>query len=247
MSMDDELMNKLLCSICGGSSFRKQQVLWPDLISEWEISKFESDYIDEQQGCHCLSCGANLRIIALGNAIRSVIPTTATLYHAVHRGELDRLHVLDCNGAEGLSQILSQLPHYQRADYPEYDMQRLPFPDGSFDLVIHSDTLEHIENPLLALEECRRVLSGAGHLCFTVPVIHGRMTRSRAGLRPSYHGAPGSAKEDFLVHTEFGADVWTYLLRAGFDCVTVNHVAFPAATALTAKMSPPLPDLVENG
>ena len=143
-----ELMNNLICSICGGSNFKRQQVLWPKLISEWEISTFERDYIDDQQGCHCLNCGANLRIIALANAIRTATLTSASLYDAVRRDELDRLHVLDCNGAEGLSQILSLLPHYQRADYPEYDMRRLPFPDSSFDLVIHSDTLEHVEHPL---------------------------------------------------------------------------------------------------
>ncbi len=238
--MRDDLMEELSCSVCGGHRFDTQQVLWPELISEWEISEFERDYIDEQQGRHCLSCEANLRVIALANAIRSATQATSTIYEAVHRGELGQLRVLDCNGAEGLSQILSQLPHYQRADYPECDMRRLPFSDGIFDLVIHSDTLEHIENPITALEECRRVLAREGHLCFTVPVIHGRMTRGRAGLRPSYHGAPGSAKEDFLVHTEFGADMWTFLYRAGFDSVTINHVAFPAATAMTAKVTLPL-------
>ncbi len=90
------------------------------------------------------------------------------------------------------------------------------------------------------------MLAREGHLCFTVPVIHGRMTRNRAGLCPSYHGTPGSAKGDFLVHTEFGADVWTFLHRAGFDSVTINHVAFPAATALTAKVSLPLSGAEEN-
>lgn len=239
--MPIDAMNVFSCSVCGGSSFKRQKVLWSELISEWEISEYERDYIDEQQGCHCLSCGANLRIIALSNAIRSAIHTTRTLYDAVHNGELARLHILDCNGAEGLSRILSQLPHYRRADYPEYDMRQLPFSDGCFDLVIHSDTLEHIEDPVVALQECRRVLARNGHLCFTVPIVYGRMTRDRVGLPPSYHGAPGMAKDDYLVHTEFGADVWTFLHRAGFDSVTINHVAFPAAMALTAKLSPSFP------
>lgn len=207
-------------------------------MSEWQLTPYERDYVDLQQGCRCRDCGANLRIIALGNAIQSAIGTTLTVRDAVGSGDFDQLRVLDCNGAEGLSLALSHLPLYQRADYPEYDMRRLPFDSDSFDLIIHSDTLEHIETPGPALEECRRVLAKSGHVCFTVPVIHGRMSRSRAGLQKSYHGAPGSPREDFVVHTEFGADVWTFLHKAGFDCVTINQVGFPAATAITAYMSP---------
>src|SRR5208282_3830755 len=42
-------------------------------------------------------------------------------------------------------------------------------------LVIHSDTLEHVERPVRALEECRRVLAPGGRVCFTVPIIVGRL------------------------------------------------------------------------
>ena len=41
-------------------------------------------------------------------------------------------------------------------DFPAVDMHALPFHGKAFDLIIHSDTLEHVERPVRALEECRR-------------------------------------------------------------------------------------------
>lgn len=149
-------------------------------------------------------------------------------------GVLDHLRILDLNGAEGLSVTLSALPGYRRGDYPEVDMHDLPFEDGSYDLVIHSDTLEHVSDPVKALKECRRLLAAEGRLCFTVPAIVGRLSRSRQGLAKSYHGNPEDGRDDFLVHTEFGADAWCYVMRAGFTKLTLNQVNFPAALAITA-------------
>lgn len=232
-------MTDLICSICGGGSFREQVVLWPALIAEWQLADHERAYVDRQQGCLCTGCGANLRIIALADAIRAHAATLLPLKTAVAQGLLDRWRVLDCNGADGLSAVLAALPGYVRADYPAVDIRQLPKADASFDLVIHSDTLEHVENPLRALEECRRVLAPGGRLCFTVPTIHGRLTRDRAGLPPSYHGDPSEGRGDYLVQTEFGADMWTYVLAAGFTGLAINQVDWPSAIAISAWAGPP--------
>lgn len=233
-------MDDLICSICGGNAFREQKVLWAELVAEWQLNEAERNYIDRQQGCSCLACGANLRIIALGNAIRALVGTPLPLRQAIGAGAFEGWRVLDCNGAEGISAVLALLPGYLRADYPEYDMHCLPFADGSFDLLVHSDTLEHIEHPVLALEECRRVLNARGRLCYTVPIIHERLSRSRAGLSPSYHGEPAAGRADFLVQTEFGADAWTLVHRAGFTDLTLSQVQFPCAIAITAWTAPPI-------
>ena len=81
------------------------------------------------------------------------------------------------------------------------------------------------------------MLKPGGGLCFTVPVIVGRMTRDRTGLPMSYHGNPATAADDYAVRTEFGADAWTYLMEAGFTSVTIHAFAYPAATAFLASKS----------
>ena len=111
-------------------------------------------------------------------------------------------------------------------------MTRLPFEDRSYDLVLHSDTLEHVARPIRALSECRRVLKPGGFCVFTVPLIVDRLTISREGLPPSYHGTPSSNPADFLVHTEYGADAWKHVTLAGFRECRIFALDYPSAHAL---------------
>lgn len=48
-------------------------------------------------------------------------------------------------------------------------VERLPFPDASFDVVTAMDVLEHVDDDLAALAELRRVLRPGGLLLATVP------------------------------------------------------------------------------
>ena len=227
-------MPSLNCTLCGGTTFRQQPVLWPELIAQWQLGREEAAYIDDQQGCICCGCGASLRVAVLASALLEARGATGTLDQFCRTPQAQAIRILDVNGAAAISALLSDLPAYRRADYPAVDLHALPFEDGSFDLVIHSDTLEHVAQPVRALEECRRVLAPGGRLCFTVPVIVGRMSRSREGLAASHHGNPATAGDDLLVRTEFGADVWTYLMRAGFTRVLAHTLSYPAATAWSA-------------
>ncbi len=58
--------------------------------------------------------------------------------------------------------------------YPETDIQALPFPDSSFDVVVADQVLEHVRNPFKAIQESIRVLRPGGVLihttCFLNPV-----------------------------------------------------------------------------
>ncbi len=47
--------------------------------------------------------------------------------------------------------------------------QHLPFDDGSFDIVVCKDVLEHLLDPVQLIRECGRVLRDAGHIVISVP------------------------------------------------------------------------------
>jgi ubiquinone/menaquinone biosynthesis C-methylase UbiE len=134
-----------------------------------------------------------------------------------------------------LTSFLEKFPAHRLIEYPQFDMLNLKIKSESADLVVHSDTLEHIRNPERALSECWRVLRANGRCIFTVPIIVNRMSRFRAGLAPSYHGQSQVNADDQLVCTEFGADVWKFVVGAGFGSCEIFSFEYPAALVMIAK------------
>lgn len=63
------------------------------------------------------------------------------------------------------------------------DMQRLPFPDGSFDCIVATHVLDEVEDDGLGLRECRRVLSEGGRLLAPVPIHDSAVTLELAERR----------------------------------------------------------------
>ena len=178
---------------------------------------------------------SNVRSIALASAIKSHLGSGDTIEKVCEDQTYSATSILEINEAGDLTKYLQKFPGYVFAAYPEVDMHALPYKDQSFDLVIHSDTLEHIENPLHALMERSRVLKIGGSLCYPVPIVVGRMTRDRAGLKKSFHGNPVDTADDYLVHTEFGADAWMYLVDAGFTELSIHTFKYPAGIPFSAK------------
>ena len=130
------------------------------------------------------------------------------------------------------------------ADYPEYNLLSLPFPDGSFDFVVCDMVLEHVEgNPQDAIDEMRRVLRDGGIAVVTTPFIY------------RYHPAPG----DFwrispdglkLLFSKFSRIVdcggWgnfkaTRLLRTELRYVGIPRVAWHPLHRLAVKNDPEWP------
>ncbi|MBC7962535.1 MAG: methyltransferase domain-containing protein [Steroidobacteraceae bacterium] len=223
------------CPVCGNSEFNYAPVLWNDLISEWQLAENEVKYIDRQQGFFCVGCGNNLRSMALADAILRAYNFSGSLEQFVESDSAKTLMVLEINEAGGLTPVLKKLPNHRLVCYPEHDMTCLSFESATFDLVLHSDTLEHVYNPVAGLSECCRVLANNGHCIFTIPVIVDRFTRSRAGLSPSYHGSPTESGGNLLVQTEYGVDMWKDVLLAGFSSITVHCLEYPAGLALIAR------------
>lgn len=225
------------CEVCGGREFRDQAVLWPALVEAWQLSAAEAALIDVQQGTHCVACGANVRSLALARAIMRSRGVGADVGFAafVEAPAQRDWRVLEINHAGTLFPYLARLPQHRLVLYPEHDMLQLTFADASYDLVVHSDTLEHVSDPLQGLRECRRVLAPGGALVFTVPIVPGRLTRHRRGLPASYHGEESTDESGLLVHTEFGADAWTLVLAAGFSSCELVPFRYPSGLAIIAR------------
>ena len=207
----------IFCSVCGGTTFVERPVLWDKLVGEWQLAPHERSYIDRQQGTCCRSCGANLRSIALADAIRAAFGTGLTLADFVATSEAKRISVLEINQAGSLSPVLRQLTGHISALYPTVDMHAMPYADDAFDLVVHSDTLEHVAHPIRALDECRRVLRPGAALCFTVPTVVERLSRSRTGLPKSYHGSPETSTDDYVVQTGLAPTCGPISFAPGFQ------------------------------
>ena len=205
-------------------------MLWKELIDQWRLAAHEAAYIDRQQGLHCADCGCNLRSMALARAITACFDFPGLLAEFVRDETASRVRVLEINEAGRLTPFLAVMPNYVPARYPEVDMTALPFGDGEFDMVVHSDTLEHVPRPVRGLSECRRVLKPGGFCAFTVPMVVDRLTASREGLPPSYHGSPDNPA-DCLVATEYGADAWKHVVLSGFRECRIVPLEYPAAHA----------------
>lgn len=224
----------LRCPICSGSSFNQIKVLWPELAKQWLISPEEEAYIDRQQGFCCDACGANLRSMNLAGALLDHFAFNGTLSQFCSRSrEAKSLSLLEVNEAGTLTLALSSFRKYKLTRYPEVDMHKFPFADASYDIVIHSDVLEHVNNPGTGLTECFRILKPNGVLLFTIPIIYGRLSRKRDDTEPpSYHGDPAINGSDLQVHTEFGADFWVLLLEAGFRRIKLFSLTGPESIAI---------------
>jgi SAM-dependent methyltransferase len=173
--------------------------------------------------------------MALARAIVRFRGHAGPLSTFVEDSAQSKLRVLEINEAGTLNPLLSRLPGHRLLSFPEFDMANLAIPTNAVDLVVHSDTLEHVPDPLKGLRECRRVIDNQGAVIFTVPVVFGRLSRGREGLPPSYHGQRESTDSGMRVHTEFGADVWTFVVRAGFTSCELVPFLFPAGLAVVAR------------
>jgi SAM-dependent methyltransferase len=235
--VSDDLNPNTFCCVCGGTDFTSAEVLWQELIDDWQINPEETVYINRQQGTACRSCGNNLRSLAIAKAILAKYDFRGTLREFFSSDAGSKLRVLSINTSGGLSPAFELLENYQLAEYPEHDMTRLSFADGSYDLVVHSDTLEHVPEPVLGLKECSRLLAPGGSCIFTIPMIIGRMSTDRKGKKMSYHGSVVTSAGDWAVQTEYGADAWTDCIKAGFSSVAIHCLEYPSAFAFECRNS----------
>ena len=218
-------------------------MLWHELVEAWELSPAQHEEIDRREGTACATCRSSIRMRQLASVIVAEMNGQLgtgfkSLSSLCRSQQAALLHVAEINAAGALHKFLSSLRGLHYSEYGSTDpavrsedLMSLSYPDCAFDLVITSETLEHVPDFDRALREIRRVLKPGGMHIFTIPVISSRATRSRASivegevihsLPPSYHGAPNKGGEDLLVFHEFGGDVVIAIEAAGFTVRTVT-------------------------
>ena len=98
------------------------------------------------------------------------------IYDAKKASETDVLHVSPENFLRKIfkekykSYISSDL--YREDVDHQFDIQSIPYPDNSFDMVFASHVLEYVKNDRQAIQEIKRVLRPGGLAFLPVPMLH---------------------------------------------------------------------------
>ena len=143
-------------------------------------------------GRHVYECARRgARVVALDYAADEVVETRDTLAAMVEQGDItpDRL-----------------------VGVLRGDATRLPFPDDTFDVVITSEVLEHIQDDVTAISEMVRVLRPGGRFAATVPAWSPEVVNWK--LSDEYH-APKSVGGHVRIYTK--TELRAKLRSAGLD------------------------------
>lgn len=239
------------CPVCGKPALflHRPGVVPAELARRWGLTPRLVAAVAHKETDLCSRCGAKLRARRLARVLLDLDPAGGARSVAgwVGTPEARALRVAEFNRVEGLHDALARLPRFTATDFRDdaepgtvvdgvrtEDLTRLTFADGSFDLVVTSETLEHVPDLDRALAEIFRVLAPGGRHVFTVPWLPGvPQTYPRARIGPD--GArvdlavpiahPGG-DWGYPVFTEIGADLPDRLRAAGFEA----EVRFGPAT-----------------
>jgi SAM-dependent methyltransferase len=238
------------CEVCGrfGPRLYRRRVIPPRLEQLWALSPGVAEALARKESMDCAWCGAKLRARRLALVVLGLYPVGNPPFPArsavewVGTSEARALRVAEINRIEGLHEALSGLPRLGFSDFVpgaaagesvegvcSEDLTRLSYADESFDLVLTSESLEHVPDLAAALAEIRRVLVPGGRHVFTVPVLPGVFrTYGRLRLRPD--GSTEALAPEirhpggdvgYPVFTEIGTDFPEILRQAGFETEVV--------------------------
>ena len=233
------------CAVCGSdSSFRfDSTIITPQLQKAWGISDNLVEAFNRKESMFCSYCGASLRIRHLATVLMQTFlqisgTSCESVVELLRNKEFRQLKIAEINACGALHSYLKDHPNLYYSEWlPDgkpgevhdgvrcEDLQCLTYPDNYFDIILTSETLEHVPDPDRAWREIHRTLKDDGRHIFTIPIVPWqRETIQRArivnGIRedllePAFHGLWG--QEELFVYTDFGMDVVDKLNKIGLN------------------------------
>lgn len=222
-------------------ALRKLALSWPRkvhcTVCDWRGRRFISD------GWHprtiCPNCGSQVRH-------RLLVAALASPRHPLH--DLFRGRRVLHFAPEPLLQahFSAQASHYRTADYLrddvdlQVDMCDLSvLDDGSVDVVVACDVLEHVPDDGAAMSELHRILSKDGWAVLTVPQKDGlASTYEDPSITTEAGRLEAFGQED---HLRIYGDDFPQLLEArGFDVIVMDETAFAAKKVKCEVLFPPV-------
>ena len=231
------------CVVCGREVLFQfdQTIITPQLRKAWGISDRLAEAFNRKESMVCSNCGSSLRIRRLASVLIKTFSKIGGRPHDSLIGLLEdeeflQLKIAEINASGALHSYLKNHPNLYYSEWFNdikpgeihdgircEDLQRLTYPGYFFDIILTSETLEHVPDPDKAWREICRTLKVGGYHIFTIPVVPSQsITVKRANvvdgkrqnlLEPAYHGAWGD--ENMFVFTDFGMDVVDKLDRSG--------------------------------
>lgn len=227
-----------ICWACGTiQQWVFSRVINDELAQTWGLDKQTRNAFDARESMNCPNCKCSFRLRQLAESLSFYYGGTS-LMDLVDKENFSELKIAEINSCGNLHQFLKKLPNLLYSEYgsndtsiPSENLESLSYPDKFLDLILTSDTLEHVPDASIAMDEINRVLKPGGKHIFTVPVIWCRQTVKRAMpgpknsvnnlIEPSYHG---EGQPDYLVFSEFGYDITRIIEKHGYkvDLFGVN-------------------------
>jgi SAM-dependent methyltransferase len=216
------------CAVCGrqGSFVTSYQ---------WSSSKYEDgrDEPNWREHVACRGCGLvtrlratihHLQTTSLRRDERVYLTERVTPFYSYMAQRVDDITGSEYLGADfAPGQISNGVRHE--------DLQRLSFPDKSFDLIVSLDVLEHVPDYEKAFVEMYRCLKPGGRMVVAVPfernsphnIVRAELLSDGTlvhHLPPEYHGNPVDHEGGSLCYRYFGWDFLEFARSIGFSSAT---------------------------
>jgi SAM-dependent methyltransferase len=226
----------LRCNVCAASGTPFFDFPDLELRREHRIGEL-------RETLQCRHCRATMRHRTLAAALLRALSQRAgaslTSIQEAARANLRDIRILDTDALSPISARMRQRPDYWVSSFqpqepfdvqlaPRHwniDLEKIGFPDESFDVLLTSDVMEHVRGIEAAHAEIHRVLKPGGLYIFTVPYDAGCATHHRlidtSGpqdrfiVPPQYHGDPLSG--GILAYRVFGRALHLDLAALGFE------------------------------